>query len=109
MRSVVAKELRKQFAARLKQALPGFRATKNQHVCPGDRLFEWITAPGRSIFLALQPASDYDEFTIEVSWSTDGEYPIPEFNDSPSERTRKGKMRFPLCHFWTEKELRTNA
>jgi hypothetical protein len=104
MRSVVAKEIRKQFAARLKQVLPGFRATKNEHVPPGDRLFEWKAAPGLSIFLALQPASDYDEFTMEVSWSTDGEYPILEFNDSPWERTRKRKMRFRLCHFWTEQD-----
>ena len=104
MRSIVAKALRKQFAERLKQELPGFRTTKNEHVSSGERLFEWKAAPGLSFFLLLQPAPDYDEFTIEVSWSTDGTYPILVSNDSPYERSRKGKMRFRLCNFWTEED-----
>jgi hypothetical protein len=104
MRGPVAKELRSQFAKRLKQELPSFRPTKNKHVAPGDRLFGMEAAPGLSIFLSLQPASDYDEFTVEVSWSTDGEYPIQTWCDLPSKPSCKGKMRFRLCYFWTDED-----
>jgi hypothetical protein len=104
MRTTVAKEVRKQFAERLNQKLPGFRAKRNEHVSSGERLFEWRAAPGLSFFLLLQPADDYDEFTIEVSWSTDGDYPMRVSNNSPYEPSRKGKMRFRLCSFWTEED-----
>jgi hypothetical protein len=104
MRSIVAKAVRKQFADRLKQELPGFRPTKNEHVASGERLWEWKIAADLSFFLLLQPAEDYDEFTIEVSWSRDGKYPILVSNDSPNEPARQGKMRFRLCHFWTAED-----
>jgi len=104
MRGPVAKALRKQFAERLKRELRGFQGRKNEYVAAGERLFEWKAAPGLSFFLLLQPADDYDEFTIEVSWTTDGEYPMLVSDDSPLKLSRKGKMRFRLCQFWTDED-----
>jgi hypothetical protein len=104
MRGMVAKAVRKQFAERLKHELPQFRPIKSEHLTHGERLFEWKAAPALFFFLMLQTDDHNDEFTVEVAWSSDGQFPILSINTSPCEKARGGKMRFRLCNFWTEED-----
>jgi hypothetical protein len=79
MRKEYGKVLRERFSALMKQHLPQFQPTKypaHPYVWPGDRIFRWIPREPLHCFIILVPdKKGYDDFTLEIGWSTLGRYP----------------------------------
>lgn len=70
--------VRKQFAARIAMVAPQFRPSKapTAYAWPGERAYVWNARPGVKCWISLVTSpKGYNEFFLEVGWSTLGRYP----------------------------------
>ncbi len=108
MKRELAQAVKKEFAVELKQKLPQFAPLKTKNLPNGWFAFVWEVRPDFFVYIVLVISRD-DRFTIELAWSSNGEFPAtatlsnpiayPEFNVRRDE-PRDGEFRFRLARLW---------
>lgn len=73
MKSQLARKVRDQFKRRMAEELPPFVAIAAD--TPGDACYKWRARSELAVFVELCISTKDDAFTVEVGWSTDGEFP----------------------------------
>lgn len=106
MKAAYSKPLRKEFARRMKTALPQFKQISDKS-CDAECLYLWKVAPDLSFFVHLNIHDEWqEEFTLEIGWSSKGRFPIGAFRDSQKGRpSRDGEMYFRLPNLWSDHDL----
>jgi hypothetical protein len=93
MRSPLRKELFACFQRKLLERFAQFALFEKGR---GTWTWRWTIAPHLTFFLFLQAYDDKDQFTVEVAWSDDGEFPFGAIGrtkiDEPQGRQRLGKL-----------------
>jgi hypothetical protein len=72
MRSPLRKELFVRFEHALRERFPQFTFFEKDRE---TRTWRWTVAPGLTFFVFLQAFQGNDQFTVEVAWSEDGQFP----------------------------------
>lgn len=103
MRKGIARKLRDEFSLQLKERFPAFALAKGLRLPSDLRVYQW-KQPGLACFLVLNLHPYEDAFTVEVSWSTTGDWAdastvspgtVPEVVD------RQGVL-FRIVLFWSK-------
>lgn len=101
MRKEYGKVLRDLFTESMKRRLSQFEPVKypsNMYVIPGERIFRWIPKEPIHCFVILSPSpKDYDEFTVEIGWSTNSRF--PELSMRPSGRPTNNRSEFSEAEY----------
>ncbi|MCY2991439.1 MAG: hypothetical protein NTY19_26720 [Planctomycetota bacterium] len=98
--------LKSEFERQLAERLPQFRAARDAVLRDAGRVFHWHVSGSCHVFILLLLSRRDNEFTIELAWTTDTEFPpdLPLMNpiDMPQFRLRRdmpkdGRFRFRLA------------
>lgn len=108
MQREAAKQVRKLFDEQMKRECPAFEKAREQPFT-GDVLYRRQLSSGAVGFILLCIMQKDHMFTLEVAWSTDGEFPVDMFcqvpfgvlsKGVPPESPVDGKVRFRVSEFW---------
>lgn len=95
MRSPIQKELITCFKQEFEPRFPQFKRSES---ATQSLIWEWKYGPNLTFFILLQPFSRYDQFTVEVAWSEDSEFPWPSLGKAKIEGAQ-GRVR--LSRLWS--------
>jgi hypothetical protein len=106
MNSKLALALRKRFELELSRRLPFFTEVETQTGPERWRRFQWRASDALvfSIILVIPQLAKGDRFTVEIGWSSNGDFPgVLGPSDEPSESGPNG-VRFRISKLWSHRD-----
>lgn len=116
MQRTISRQLKNEFANQITQALPQFGKCSGDDANQFGAVFHWDAFDDCRVFILLLISRLYDQFTVEMAWSSEHHYPLtmvpgipidmPQFNlkrDTPvrgSFRFRLGGLFHPKGDYW---------
>lgn len=100
MQKTLSTALKDSFSEAMKAHMPAFRYDSVSKF--GSVIYRQDIAENLTAFIRLGISPKRDQFTIELAWSRNGEYPFDIFTILPSDPPKNNSLRFSLSRLWQE-------
>jgi len=101
MRREYSARLRKEFDSSLKELMPCFSIVKDEnHTAKSSPLYRCVVADDFFMYIYLDIANTFNQFRVEVAWSTEQKIPKWEPFINPQDDAHGQGIRVCLSRFW---------